>query len=330
MASATRDRRSSTAAGRRPYATRLRLARLAAADGTDLALQRAGTGGRPLVLANGLGGTMLAWRPLVERLAGRYRIVSWDYRGLYSSGPPAHRDAVRIEDHCADLEALVHRLGDERAVVMGWSMGVQVAVQFALARPERVAGLVLVCGAPGDPFAGVLHTATSRTWVPMACRLVEAAPRTFGSLVGALAGVPAAPRLLRRAGIVAPSCDLGVLQEMARQLSRIDWRTYARSMRAMGRHDAWPRLGELRTPTLVVGGTRDLFTPVETMARTAGAIPGAELLVLRGATHYAPLEFPAELAEAVDGFLDRRAGWGPASPRRGHAKKGGADVVEAL
>lgn len=330
MTSATRDKGPGARTRRERRPPRLHPARLRAADGTDLAVQRAGTGERPLVLANGLGGTMLAWRPLLERLAGRYRLVSWDYRGLYASGPPVRRDGVAIEDHCADLDALVDRLGGRRAVVMGWSMGVQVAVQFALDRPERVAGLILVCGAPGDPFAGVLHTTTARVWVPAVCRLVEAAPRAVGSLVRALAGMPAAPRLLRRAGIVAPSCDLDVLRDLAGQFSRLDWRTYARTMRAMGRHDAWPQLGEIRTPTLVVAGSRDLFTPLSAMVRAARAIPGAELVVLWGATHYAPLEFPAELAEAVTGFLDDRAAWDPPPGGEADTSKGGADVVEAL
>lgn len=56
-----------------------------------------------------------------------------------------------------------------------------------------VAGLVLVCGAPGDPFAGVFGTASSRHWVPAVCRLVEAGTRPFGALVRGLAAFPCHP-----------------------------------------------------------------------------------------------------------------------------------------
>ena len=76
----------------------------------------------------------------------------------------------------------------------------------------------------------------------------------------------------------------------------------------MGRHDAWPRLGELTVPTLVVGGTRDLFLPEASLRAAVAAIPGAELLVIEGATHYLPLEFPGLLAERIRRFEAEQVG----------------------
>jgi pimeloyl-ACP methyl ester carboxylesterase len=76
----------------------------------------------------------------------------------------------------------------------------------------------------------------------------------------------------------------------------------------MARHDAWPRLGEVRVPTLVVGGTRDLFLPQATLRATAAAIPDAELLVIEGASHYLPLEFPELLDRRIRRFEAERVG----------------------
>ena len=67
-----------------------------------------------------------------------------------------------------------------------------------------------------------------------------------------------------------------------------------------------PALGELQVPSLVVGGTADLFLPAESVEAMAGAIPGAELHILPGGTHYLPVEFPDELADRVDHFLAER------------------------
>jgi pimeloyl-ACP methyl ester carboxylesterase len=276
-------------------------------DGGEIAAQMTGAG--PLiVLANGLGGSMTAWRPLVRHFAPRFRLASWDYRGLYRSPPPQRANAVSIEDHRSDLAAVLCWAGGPPAVLIGWSMGVQVAVDFAVHHPADVAGLVLVCGAPGDPFGGVFHTSASRWLVPLASRAVEAGAGPFGALVRALAASSWTPELLRGTGVLAPSCDLEVLRELAHDLARLDWRVYTRTIRAMGRHDARPRLGELRVPTLVVGGTRDLFTPVQTIEATANAIPGAEVFILPEATHYAPLEFPDELNARIDRFLADRSG----------------------
>jgi pimeloyl-ACP methyl ester carboxylesterase len=289
----------------------VRHARIRSADGSEIAVQLAGDG--PLiVLANGLGGSMTAWRPLLRRFAPRFRLASWDYRGLYRSPPPVRPGAVGIDDHRADLAAVLQWAGGPPAVLIGWSMGVQVAVDFALCGPGDVAGLILICGAPGDPFAGVFHTRASRWLVPVLTRAFQAGAGGFGLVIRALAGLGSAPEVLRRTGVVAPSCDLDVFRELAHDFARLDWPLYMRTVRAMGRHDAWPRLGELSVPTLVVGGTRDLFTPVEAIEATARAIPRAEVFLLRGASHYAPLEFADELNDRIERFVADRVTWSPA------------------
>ncbi len=277
--------------------------RIRSHDGSDLAVQVAGEG--PLVvLANGLGGSLLAWEPFLRRLRAVRRIVSWDYRGLYRSGPPSDPAAVAIEDHVMDLGTVLDRFGGGPAVLMGWSMGVQVVVEYALAHPADVSGLVLVSGAPGDPLAGVLHTSASRLLVPPLTHAVQAAALPFGLAMRMLTIAPdRAAEALRAVGVLAPSADLAVFTDLAHEFARLDWRVYMRTIRAMARHDAWPRLGELQVPSLVVGGTADLFLPTASVEELARAISGAELCVLPGATHYLPVEYPEELADRVDGFL---------------------------
>lgn len=283
-----------------------RSARITSFDGTELAVDALGDAGPLLVLANGLGGSFPAWRPVLPALTAGRRIVSWDYRGLYRSGAPAARGAVTIEDHARDLAAVLAWAGGGPAVVVGWSMGVQVAVEFALASPAEVAGLVLVAGAPGDPLAGVLGWRGNRWLVPPVTRAVEAAALPFGLAARAVLPRRGVPAALRTLGVVAPSCDLSVFGDLAGAFSRLDWRVYMRTIRAMGRHDAWPRLGAVTAPTLVVGGDHDLFLPVRAVEELAAAIPGADLLVVPGATHYLPLEFPDLLADAISGFLAER------------------------
>jgi pimeloyl-ACP methyl ester carboxylesterase len=276
-------------------------------DGTDLAVQVAGDG--PLVvLANGLGGTWRAWEPFLARFGTDHRVVSWDYRGLYRSGPPPDPDAVHLADHSRDLGAVLEHVGGGPAVVIGWSMGVQLGVQFALDEPDRVTGLVLVSGSPGDPLAGVLHASVSRHLVPPLAHLIERAAHPFGLALEGLVATGQAPRTLRALGVVAPSCDLEVFDDLAHDFARLDWRVYMRTMRALAAHDAWPRLGELDVPTLVVGGTRDAFLPRRTIEATSAAIAGAELVLMAGATHYLPVEFPVELDAEIRRFLTERVG----------------------
>ncbi|MGD0082165.1 MAG: alpha/beta hydrolase [Acidimicrobiales bacterium] len=295
-----------------PPPVEIRHSRLVSFDGTELDVQTVGEDGPMLVLVNGLGGAIIAWRHLLAQLGQRFRILSFDYRGLYRSGPPPTKEALRIEDHYEDLRRVIDASGERSVVLIGWSMGVQVAVEYALRQPTTVDGLVLICGAPGDPFAGVFGTSLSRRAVPAICHVVEAQPALFGAIVRALASFGPSPELLRTAHVLAPGCDMSVFREMAEGFSRLDWRLYARSVRAMGSHDAWPRLGEITAPTLAIGGTRDLFTPASVAVATAAAVPGGEVEILEGASHYAPVEFPDELNQRIEQFLAERVGgrWG--------------------
>ena len=72
--------------------------RVTSYDGTDIAYHVVGRG-RPVLLCNGLGGSWVAWTHQIRYLSDRYRFISWDYRGLYRSGPPATPGALQIDAH---------------------------------------------------------------------------------------------------------------------------------------------------------------------------------------------------------------------------------------
>src|SRR5690606_8992033 len=100
---------------------------VSAYDGTRLEMQTFGDGELTILIANGLGGTLLAWAPLLRALEHQVRFVSWDYRGLYGSGKPASA-ALDVATHVQDMRVIMDASGTERCVIAGWSMGVQVCV----------------------------------------------------------------------------------------------------------------------------------------------------------------------------------------------------------
>src|SRR6187455_3216913 len=110
-----------------------------AADGTRIGYQVRGRG-PCVVLANGLGGTHLAFRHLYAAL-GDYKTICWDYRGLYTSGAPADPRANTVAHQVDDLVEILaaENVGD--VVIAGWSMGVQVAFEACRKIRERVRGI---------------------------------------------------------------------------------------------------------------------------------------------------------------------------------------------
>ncbi|MCA9637444.1 MAG: alpha/beta hydrolase [Myxococcales bacterium] len=205
------------------------------------------------------------------------RSVIPDQRGAGDSDKP--EGGYTIERYVADLVGLMDEVSSDPFVVVGHSMGGQIAQLLAATAPERVSGLVLLCpvpacGIPLPPEAqGLFRGASTRdpqaTILGMACKELNE---------------ESTERLLGLGASVSPEC-------------------IAESF------DAWmtggfaDRLGAIQAPTLCVA-TDDPFLPPEFLtAAVVDPIARARLAVLRGPGHYVQVERPAETAAIIEGFL---------------------------
>jgi pimeloyl-ACP methyl ester carboxylesterase len=258
-----------------------------AADGTRLRAWDNGGTGTPVVLSNGLGASPAAW-PFLES-APDLHAVTWHHRGLGGSDRPADESRIRVSDHADDLEAVMDAAGMSRALVIGWSVGVVVALEVARRSPSRVAGLLMLGGASGSfrvlpevvPAPEAVHRGAARAsaWLL----------RVVGPALSGLASVPGlAPRDWQALG---PAW--GTLGQVAGEFARHDWTWFSRLVLAAFEHDVVD-VGTIRAPATVVAGEFDTLAPVADMVALAEALPDARLVRLPG-SHFLPLQFPETL-----------------------------------
>ena len=273
-------------------------------DGTKLPWQEFGAG-PAVVLANGIG---VRWPGLAHQigaLRGRRRVVCWDYRGMGPSRLGRPDADVSMGRQAEDLIELMDHLGIDRAILGGWSMGVQVSLEVLRRRPERVAGFVALLGTYGRPFRGAFPSpvaaATEATFA-LALRFPSLAQRPL-DLAVALPGL--AFRVLSRAVFVGADADRRVFDGNVRWVQQTDRRVYLRTMLELARHDASDVLPRVRCPSLIVCGARDHLTPPRVARRMAETIPGAEYLELAGATHFGLIEQTETLDARLAAFVDR-------------------------
>ena len=100
--------------------------------------------GPTLVFFNGAGTTQATWKHIIHELDGPYRLVTFDFR---SHGTAARSPDISFEGFLSDAEAVMDQVTGPRPIVVGWSMGADLAVWYAAAHPGRVAGLFLIDGA---------------------------------------------------------------------------------------------------------------------------------------------------------------------------------------
>lgn len=81
-----------------------------------------------MVVANGLGGALFFWEPIVRRFIREgWIVVTWDYRGLFLSDMPKRERRLAVPEHAEDVRELLDVLHVKSAdAFVGWSTGVQV------------------------------------------------------------------------------------------------------------------------------------------------------------------------------------------------------------
>lgn len=274
-------------------------------DGTELAYHVVGEG-PPVLLCNGLGGSWKAWTHQIAYLSDRYRFISWDYRGLYRSGRPSERDAIRVEHHARDAICVLNAEGCERVCIFGWSMGVQVALEMFRRAPDRVAGLVMLSGVAGKPWDTVMNLKLMAQVLPFTFRTVRAIPRVAERVTRSIAGWPETIDWVRRLGLASKTLDQEVFQDLCDSIVELDMDLYFHTLELLGEHDATDVLAEVDVPSLVIVGDRDLFTPRSAAEKLARAVAGSELMVIPGGTHYCAVEYPELVSLRIEKFLRER------------------------
>ena len=270
--------------------------------------------GPTLFLVNGLGGNPAAWTHLVKHFAPRHRIATWDYRGLYASRFDATTDArykrgevaLDMDAHRDDALRVLDALGIERAVFLGWSMGVQLNWELYRHHHNRVLSMVQICGAPANVLDTTAFGAIGKAVAFPSMDLWRRVAGKFGSVVAKAWASPRALAAAAALGAVSPSIDTNVASGIIAEYVALDFDVYNKILAALAAADASALLPTIDRPVLLVAGERDVFTPAPLSEAMAKVIPGSELLVIKGGSHYLPIEFPALVNETIASFLARR------------------------
>lgn len=277
-------------------------------DGTPIGYQVCGNpDGVPLLLANGVGATVTAYRFIIHRFSHVFRFYAWDYRGMYTSGRPlGGYDAMTVEHHARDGIALLAHENIGRTFAFGWSMGVQVLLEMMRSVEDQFEGLVLHNGVAGSLYRNVDGPPALEYLLPKTIRGLQRADRWVSRLVRWAVESPLLIPVGSRVGLVHPALDEGVFRDIARNFKELDMHLYLEALRRLGEHDASDILAALRVPTLLLASTHDQMTPLGAAERMSERIEDAELRVIPNGTHYAAVEFPELINRHLEEWFARR------------------------
>jgi esterase len=251
----------------------------------------------PIVCVHGYTSSAQAFSALARRLDDRFRIIAPDVRG-HGESAWSPVGAYSYADQSGDLAQFADRLGLDRFVLVGTSMGGIIAMAYAAGHGDRLRGLVI------NDIGPDAETGTGRI-----TQTVGSRPDDFASLDAALAYRRSiSPITAARSAADQRELALGVLRQ--RQDGHWVWKmdpAYIRQRLERGpatRPPLWPALQALSCPTLVVWGmTSDVLGEAQAR-RMVETLPQGELVAVPGIGHAPTLVEPVVLA-ALDGFLER-------------------------
>jgi pimeloyl-ACP methyl ester carboxylesterase len=255
--------------------------------------------GRAVVLLHGANGAVQDWTAsgLVDRLAKQYRVVAVDRPGHGYSERPAGNATPDVQARL--IRGALQQIGVEKPILVAFSWSGSLALAYALAWPDEVAGIVMLAGAaypwatpvnpiyrfPNTPVIGPLfaHTIAMPLGTALLDGLASAAfapspvPQSYGT-----AGLPLA---LRPASYLANAQDINTLKPFLLEQSA--------------------RYPTLKPPIVILHGDADSVVGLEIHSRAlARAAPDVTLEVFPGAGH--PLHHTA--TDRVVAAIDRLAG----------------------
>jgi pimeloyl-ACP methyl ester carboxylesterase len=249
----------------------------------SLHYRESGAGNDVVVLVHAFPLHSEMWEPQLSALAGRFRVIAPDQRGLGQSSPaPA---AMTMDLVAGDIVALLRQLGIRRACFAGLSMGGYVSLALWRRAPELFRALAL-CDTKATP-----DTVEAKEGRETFAR--NALEKGIGWVADDFA-----PKLLR------PHADPAVDRRVRDIIATNSPAGVAAAQRGMAaRPDSVPTLPLITCPTIAVRGAEDGVTSEADLSRIAQTVKGARLITIPGAGHLPNLENPAAFNATLSTFF---------------------------
>jgi len=250
--------------------------------------------GPVLVLLHGVASSLHTWDGWVERLKDRYRIIRVDLPAHGLTGPDPKVERYELGYMVDKLDKFLNKVGVNKIMLAGNSLGGYISWNYALHRPDRVEKLILIdaAGYPQDmPFI------MSFAALP---------------LIGEMSSLMM-PRFIVGMNVdAAYGDDSKVSARLVKRYHDLTLRPGNRQglidvFRTMKEQSKNPHLGDrvkmINTPTLLLWGEEDEWVPLSTMERFREDLPNVKVITYEGVGHMPMEELPVQTARDAADFL---------------------------
>jgi 2-hydroxy-6-oxonona-2,4-dienedioate hydrolase len=242
-----------------------------------------GNSDKNLVLVHGLGGSAERWLKVMPLLSCKYRVIAPDMIGFGYSDKPS--TDYTIEFFAKFLSSFIDSLGINKAILIGTSLGGQIAAQCA-ANDDAIEQLVLVA-----PSGAMKHSTPTLDAYIMA------------GLYPNQSNAKAAFEMMSNSGTVDEFTVTEFVKRMTAPNAKL---VFISSLLNVKNSQIHEELHKIKIPTLLVWGNEDKMIPIEYAKEFLGSIRNCKFLELKGVGHLPHVEDPDVFARSVLEFLDSK------------------------
>lgn len=261
-------------------------------DGVRLHYQEKGTG-TPLVLLHGFTSSTYSWKDVFEPLSKNFRVIAIDLKGFGFSEKPDGNYTRRTQ--AVLVSHLLDHLKIEKTWLCGNSMGGEVALNFALQNPQRVAGLILIDSA-GVSVNGGNSLAPRYLLIPVVGRILTALSLTTDKLVRE--GLEKSFYDDRKITDERVAYYYRPLQTRSGQLAALRARAQA------GQLPIEQDLSKVNARTLIIWGAEDALIPLPAGRKLNSLIKDSKLVIIEKCGHVPQEEMPDSVLDEITEFIE--------------------------
>lgn len=245
--------------------------------------------GEPVIFGNGVFQNTSGWVNQLSIFSKEYQVILYDMRGQGQSAKPA--GPYSFEIHAEDQKALLENLGISKVHHVGISYGAELGLVFALKYPDLLKSLV-VCSAVS--FVGPLLYKMVQLW-RYACVLEDPEMFYFATLP-----LNFSETFLRE--------QTTVLEQAKARYVDLDFPPLVRLIDAFLRLNISNQLPQIKIPTCVIAGEKDILKPASPYSRLIhNSVPNSEMVIIRDSGHAIMFDKPEEFNSVVLGFLRKQS-----------------------
>ena len=258
-----------------------------------------------ILLCDGIGCDGFIWTYLLPKLQQFSNIVHPHMRGHGRSDAPSDLEHLTMADFAQDLDTILTQLGvaQRPLVIIGHSMGVQVALEFIKQYPKYSAAAVLICGGFEHVATSVQNSDNLARALPLLKKLARLPSSPFGHIWKRALKLPLAYTVAKLTAIHPDRTDRETFQPYLAHLADMNLDVFFRTLDYANQHSARDHLPHIKMPVLVIAGEDDQMTPPRLAGELAALLPNAKYLGVTDATHIAPIEFPNEMNPVILHFI---------------------------